>query len=260
MKKFKIRCSAIDRISQAFQGITDNQKSALDKLKAKSSLTEKQLIQLQSLVKKRDEKIFPSGAKTYCKDWLKGQLLDFQTQFSSRYTDKGNIVEDESIDFVAEQLGYGFLVKNEDHFSDEFMRGTPDVIRKDLVIDVKNSWDPNTFPLFESDIPDDKYYWQLQGYMSLTGVSKAKLIYTLMDTPKHLIEKEARYESYRQGFEELEMSVYERFEKNLTYPNIDPALKIKVFDIERNDSDIQLIKDRVIECREYISELLKVVA
>ena len=198
--------------------------------------------------------------ETYCKDWLKGQLLDYKKEFSSKYTDKGNIVEDESIDFTAEQLGYGFMIKNETHFIDEWMQGTPDVVLNELVIDVKNSWDASTFPLFETEIPNEDYYWQLQSYMSLTGLTKAKLIYTLMDTPKHLIEKEARFESYRQGFEELEMSVYERFEKNLTYPNIDPKLKIKVFDIDRNDSDIQKIKDRVIECREYISELLKVVA
>jgi len=193
--------------------------------------------------------------ETYCKDWLKGQLFDYTKEFTSKYTDKGNIMEDESIDFIADVLGYGFLMKNEEHFSDEFMQGTPDVILKDMVIDVKNSWDASTFPIFEDKI-NPAYYWQLQGYMHLCDKSKAKLIYCLMDTPDYLIEKEARWASINQGFEELEKSVYDKFKANLTYKNIDNKLKIKVYDIDRNDDDIQKIKDRVIECRNYI-EVLK---
>lgn len=259
MKKFNIRCSAISNITAGEMGLTDKQESDIDFLGAKSKITLLQEEKLYKLIYKRDNPELPEGAKTYCKDWLKGQLLDFQTDFSSRYTDKGNIVEDESIDFIADILGYGFLIKNEDHFSDDFMMGTPDVIYGDTIIDVKNSWDSNTFPMFESEIPNTNYYWQLQGYMALTGKSKAKLIYTLMDTPEHLIVKEARYDSIRQGHEELDMDVYKKHHKNMTYTGIDDKLKIKVFDIERNDADIQKIKYRVIECRKYIDGLLKTI-
>ena len=217
MKKFKIRCSAISHL----MGIKGLGKTG----------------------------------ETYCKDWLKGQVLDYQKMISSKYIDKGNIMEDESIDFLADQLDLGFLVKNEDFFSDEFMQGTPDVVLKDLIIDVKNSWDSSTFPMFETEWGNKDYYWQLQGYMALADKPRAKLIYTLMDTPDHLIEKEARWYSISQGFEELDNDIYLRFHKNMTYKDIPAKYKIKVFDIERNNDDIQLIKDRVVLCREYIDQL-----
>jgi hypothetical protein len=92
--------------------------------------------------------------------------------------------------------------------------------------------------------------------MNLTDRPKAKLIYCLLDTPEHLIHNNAKWDSIRQGFEELEQSIYQKHHDNLTYEGVKDSLKIKVFDIERNDNDIQKIKDRVVMCRNYIDELL----
>lgn len=257
MKKFKIRCSASGHIIAGNVGLTDKQKGELSALKVRDRRTALQDEKMIELTNKQNNPELPEGAKTYCKDWLKGELFDYQKFLSNKYLDKGNIMEDESIDFIADRLGYGFLLKNEDHFSDEFMQGTPDILYGDLVIDVKNSWDCSTFPYFESKIPTSDYYWQLQGYMSLTGKTSAKLIYCLLDTPEHLIEKEAKWYSISQGYEDLDMDVYNKYLKNMTYKNIPNKLKIKVFDIPRNDEDIQKIKDRVIMCRTYIDQLLK---
>lgn len=260
MQKFKIRCSAIGNI-MGENGLTDKQLLTIKDLEAKEKITTKQSETLNALKLKRDNPELPEGAKTYCKDWLKGQIYDFRKEISNKYLDKGNIMEDEAADFIADQLNYGFLIINrEEHFSDDYMRGTPDIILKDVIIDVKNSWSADTFPLFEEVIPNKGYYWQLQGYMSLTGRSKAKLIYCLMDTPLHLIEKEARWDSIRQGYEELEKHVYDKHVQNLTYSNVDNKYKIKVYDIERNDSDIEKIKNRVIECRNYIDKLKETIA
>lgn len=256
MKKFKIRCSAIGNIMGGSSGITEKQLETIATLEAKEKLTDKQKETLNSLIKKRDTKELGQGSKTYCKDWLKGQLLNYEKIFRNKYTDKGNIMEDESIDFIAEQLGYGFLIKNEDHYSDEYMQGTPDIVLKTEIIDVKNSWDASTFPLFDDDYNKD-YYWQLQGYMHLTGRESAKLIYTLTDTPEHLIINEAKWYSFSQGFEEIDSEIYERFYNNMTYKGIDNKYKIRVFEIERNQEHIDSIIENVIMCREYIDELLK---
>ena len=256
MKKFKIRCSAISNIMAGTMGLTDKQGIELAALIVKDKRTVLQDQKMEDLIYKRDNPELPTGAKTYCKDWLKGQLLDYQTIFSNKYTQKGLIMEDESLDFIADNLGFGMLIKNEEYLTNDYIHGTPDVRLKEMIIDVKNSWDASTFPMFENELPKTDYYWQLQGYMWLDDKPKAKLIYTLMDTPEHLIEREARWYSISQGFEELEQSIYEMFVKNMTYHNIDPKLRIKVYDIERNDSDIEMIKERVIECRKYINTLI----
>ena len=150
MKQFKIRCSAISQI--------------MTRSKVKSNPLSK-------------------TTESYLQEWLKEQIYGAQNFKGNKFTQKGLDVEDESINYVMEELNYDFLVKNEDSFENDFLTGTPDVLTDDLVIDMKNSWDMFTFPLFEDAIPTKAYYYQLQGYMALTGKTKAKLIYTLMDTP-----------------------------------------------------------------------------
>jgi len=222
MKEFKIRCSAIGQIMT-------NSRSKSEKLS--------------------------KTTQSYLQNWLKEQLYNRTKYFTSKYTDKGNIMEDNSLDFIAEQLGYGMLLKNEDYFSNDFMTGTPDVILKDHIIDVKNSWDNFTFPLFEKEIPNKDYFYQAQGYMKLTGLDSFKLIYVLSDTPINLIEAEARKYCYANGYEPNDEDVLNDFIKRMTYKDIDANYKIKVFEIKRCEDTIKAIEERVVECRDYINEL-----
>lgn len=255
MNQFKIRASAAGKIMAGSAGLTAKQTDSLNVLMTKEKRTDKQDETMQGLIHKRDNPELSQGAKTYCKQWLKEQIYDRRKEFTSKYTDKGNIMEDNSLDFVAEQLDFGMLIKNEEHFSDDHMTGTPDAILKNAVIDVKNSWDFSTFPLFETAIPDPDYYWQAQTYMNLTGKSKYLLIYVLSDTPLHLIEKEAYYFSKDQGYGDLEQDMLDKFIKKMTYPDIDDALKLKVFEIDRNEEHISQIKERSEMCLLYIDDL-----
>lgn len=193
---------------------------------------------------------------TYVDQWIKEQLYSRRKEFSSKYTQKGNIVEGQSIDFIADQLGYGMLFKNETPFKNEYITGTPDIITNEHIIDAKNSWDFSTFPLLETEIPNDDYYWQGQCYMDITGVSKYKLVYTLTDTPIELIEKECYWYCQNNNIDH-DQEIQNEFIKKMTYDDIDPKLKIKVFEFERNDADIKLIYDRVEQCREIIKDKLK---
>lgn len=251
---FKIRASASSQIVGGTMGLTEKQSKYLGGLLEKSTRTEKQEETLQDLIFKRDNVELPEGAKTYCKTWMKEKLYNRKSQFTSKYTDKGMIMEDNSIDFVAEQLGYGMLIKNEERFENDIMTGTPDVILSDHLIDVKNSWDCFTFPLYETEV-EKVYYWQAQVYMELTGKDHYKLIYTLMDTPLHLIEREAYFWGKNNGYEELDEDIYNSFVDKMTYPDIEDKYKIKVFEIERNQEDIDNIDRRVQECRKYIKSL-----
>ena len=216
MKEFKIRCSAIGKIMGE------------PKLKADKEAGE-----------------LSQTAKSYCEDWLKEQLYGVRKEFSSKYTQKGNECEDNSIDFIADQLGFGMLIKNEQFFENDFIQGTPDVILPDLIIDVKNSWDCFTFPLFETEIPNKDYYWQGQGYLSLIQKTHFRLCYVLGDTPMHLIKKEAYWYAKNNGYDELDKDVLKMFVDKMTYPNIDNKLKLKTFDFSKNEDDIKKIYEQV---------------
>ena len=177
--------------------------------------------------------------ETYCKNWLKGKLFNRKVEIKSKYLEKGNIMEDNSLDEVAKRLGLGILLKNEKHYSNKWMRGTPDAIVDDCVIDVKNSWSWETFPLLETQIPFDikaslSYYWQLQCYMSLTKNNSSKLVYTLLDTPEHLIQNEAYWYSKKNGYGELTDEMYQNFVKKMTYGDVPEHFKYKSFKVFRH--------------------------
>lgn len=216
MKKFKIRCSQIGNI-MGKKGLGQTGLSFID-------------------------------------TWAKEQLYNRKKEFTSKYTIKGNINEDESIDFVSDFLNLGFIVKNEKHFENDYLTGTPDIILPDLLIDVKNSWDCFTFPFFTNKIPNDDYYYQAQGYMELTGINKFKLVYTLTDTPFYLIEHEFKRYCYTNGYELEDTDLLEKFVEKMTYKDIPIEKKIKIFDIEKDANCINLIKSRVEECQQIINE------
>ncbi len=192
---------------------------------------------------------------SYLDEWVKEQVYNRKKEVTTKYMEKGLKVEDDSLDFLGKELGLGMLLKNDKQYSNDFMQGTPDVCLNSLIIDVKNSWNPFTFPLFESDVPNKDYYWQGQVYMNLTGADKFKLVYCLMDAPGDLIEKEANSFCYKEGLIMTE-SILSEYTKKMTYPDVDNKLKIKVFNIDKNQEDIDKIEERVKECQTYIDSLI----
>jgi len=59
----------------------------------------------------------------------------------------------------------GFLFKNEENFTNEWLTGTPDVVTDQVLIYVKNSWSGSTFPWLDKpdECPNKDYFYQLQG-------------------------------------------------------------------------------------------------
>lgn len=199
-------------------------------------------------------------AKSYCRLWLKEQLYGRKKEFSSKYTAKGNEVESESIQFIGRILNLGIVFKNDEYFEDEYKCGTPDIFPMDypdLIIDAKNSWDWSTFPLFDTALPESDYGWQGLGYMDLTKRHQYKVAYCLSDTPEYLIEAEARRYCFNNGYEDLEGDIYMRFEQKMTYQDIPDKLKIKVFYVPFSQEKIDMIHERVLQCRHYIKSLIK---
>ena len=186
-------------------------------------------------------------AQSYIDTWIKEQIYKRRKVITTKYMEKGNIVEDRSIAFAGRVLNAD-ITKNQQRYENELLIGTPDVITDDYVFDLKNSWDCFTFPLFYDDVPNKDYFYQAQGYMALTGLHHYKLIYTLMDTPDSLIEREFKYS------DQLDFNT---FAKDYKYNEIDDAYRIRIFEIERDDEIIAAIYERVKECREYIKNLIK---
>lgn len=194
-------------------------------------------------------------SKTYIQDLFKEKELGIAREFWSRYTDKGIQMEDEAIDFAGQVLGWDFVVKNEQGYENDWITGTPDVIAKDLLADIKCSWDGTTFPLFDTELKNKDYYWQLQGYMWLTGLDQAELVYCLMDTPHQIIEDEVRRAHWKAGLIDEDLDLREAVQSQHTFDHLPNNLRVKRFIVRKDEEAIEKIKEKVELAREYYEQL-----
>lgn len=172
-------------------------------------------------------------ALSYVQDWYKEQIYGVKKNIDNKYLRKGISVEDNAIEYAASELGWLFAEKNEEYFEDSHFCGTPDVILDDTIIDIKSSWDCFTFPLFEDEIPNKDYYYQLQTYMALTGLKKAQLVYVLMDTPES-IERDA-----------------------VSYESVESKYRIKIFDVDYDEEVVESMRDKVQYVRDNVINTLE---
>jgi len=219
------------------------------------------LVDLKSktdLLKLSSEKIHLS--KT-CLDhvysWIKEQpeFYGKSVNFKSKYTDKGNICEDDSIKLAARYYGWGNVEKNTVRMYNDFLTGEADIVLQESIEDIKNSWSQATFPLFSTDIPIDGYGWQGQGYMELYDKNKFGLVYTLMDAPENLIMREAQNKQRELGLEDLEADLYDEVALSMSYSHYPIELRIKRFGLDRDKSCMDAVKYRVDDIRKLIDQL-----
>ena len=194
-------------------------------------------------------------AKTYIEEEVLRAKYGVIKPFYSRYTDKGNLVEGEAIEMASKALELGLIWKNEEHFTNDFLTGTPDVNTDTILLDVKSSWDATTFPFFATEIPTKDYYYQLQGYMELTGKTEALLVYCLVNTPIEMVEDEIRRAHWNAHLLEEDLDLRDEILKRHVFDHIPLNRRVKVFKVEKDEQVINEIKERVELCREYYNTL-----
>lgn len=177
----------------------------------------------------------------------------------NKYITKGLQVEEDSITLYS-QYKSRFFKKNESRFNNEYIAGTPDIILDNEIIDVKSSYDIFTFYNSKMDGINKSYYWQLQGYMALTGAHKAKLVYCLVDTPNAIFMRELNSLKWQMGVtddtDKLFQEAANKLEETMRYGDIPIEERVHEIDIIRNNTDIDKLYERIKECRKWINENL----
>ena len=201
--------------------------------------------------------VLSQTAKSYIEELAKEHLFGIKKVFKSRYTDKGNEVEEQAIELTEDVLGFEFLTKNEKYFENDYIKGTPDVITTSLIIDVKSSWSGETFPFFETELPNKDYYYQVMGYMWLTGKKDALISYCLINTPEEIVNDEIRRTAW--GKYEIEPSeeTIREVQSVHNFNHIPKDRRVKAFHVEFNEGVINEMKTRIEECRKYFNTLIK---
>lgn len=227
MNDFRIRASAAYKILGRI-GLTEVQEARMTELQTRTKpLTPNMVAELKDLEFKKNNPSLPQTCKTYLHEWYAND----QEEIRSKYTDKGEYVEDELIDFMAAQLGYGIAEKNKVEVSDEFFQGTCDVVLDDCVIDVKAPWNKTTLQQRVLTGLDYEYKLQLIVYCHLYKKAKGIVFYGLMDTPPEC-----------------------NYDNEVIYSDMPENERWIAYSVEANEDIIETLRKRVVMCREYLKQ------
>lgn len=251
-----------------------NKQRQYDKLKKKDGpraaqyeeAIEKWAIMLPILEAQRHEKEpLSKGCKTFLSGvyaFEKYEKCSVNKDIGSRETEKGKEVEVDSLQLVS-FLDDKNLKKNEERVVDNWFSGHPDayegenILQATIIHDVKSPWDIETFLSYLGKKLPSIYYWQMQGYMALTGALAAEVHFCLITTPMRFIEDAARAVLRNKNVIDEHLPEYESMQdevvRNMSFDDI-PASerRIKVI-VERNDTDIEKARRQVELCREYLA-------
>lgn len=202
--------------------------------------------------------------KTHLTDVFVSNKYGRNTDIHSKYINKGLAVEEDSITLYS-RLQKKFFSKNESSLENDYIKGTPDLFvgksinESEMIIDIKSSWDIFTFFRVQTQPLNKQYYWQMQGYMALTGAKKSKLVYCLVNTPDQMINDEKRKLMWKMGMIDENETTDEAFaelERLMIYDDIPIEERIFEINIERNELDIERLYYKVELARKWMNENL----
>lgn len=177
------------------------------------------------------------GAKTYIRELAQQEIFGVEFEFSSKETQKGLEVEDDSIALLNRVRGLA-LVKNTERKTNGLITGECDLfdVQRRRGHDLKSSWSAKTFPGWTKDCEDKLYEWQMRGYMWLWDADEWEVNYALVDTPEHLI-----------GYEPLQLHVVS---------HIPEHLRLTTWLVERDFAKERAIAEKVEAARDYYSQCI----
>lgn len=193
----------------------------------------------------------PDGAKSYLQLlWLQDNgFNDLSLLESNIALMKGNMVEKQAIKLIGEVLNLN-LKKNEVRKTKDNLSGECDIVYKiDGYKIVRDNKSPETWKSFRnknSNI-ETTYFWQLVAYKYLYDADKTWLDYTLMNTPREIIEII--------GKNMTEQELNKLFKTEEIISKLKPRQRIKSYKIDILDDDINFMVKRLEKAKEYYSHL-----
>ncbi|GIV35432.1 MAG: hypothetical protein KatS3mg031_2967 [Chitinophagales bacterium] len=212
----------------------------------------------------RSKDALSETAKAFVEEYYISENFGRHKELVNKYITKGLQVEEDSITLYSKTTKK-FFVKNETTLENDYITGTPDLfIKKENeiveVIDIKSSWDIWTYFRGIRQL-NPAYYWQVMGYMWLTGAKKASVVYCLVDTPEILINDEKRKLMWKIGAISDEDEIYKKaaaeLEKNMRFEDIPESFRITIWPVEYDEQEVAAIKERVEKCRSYYAEITR---
>lgn len=206
-------------------------------------------LKIAELALTKDDDVLSEGCKNqllYLYGWLKYKKWTAPENVGYNKSGKGISVENLSIEMINRLDGTNYS-KNEEKFTNEYLIGCPDVIDNEnkIVVDVKSSWNMDSFLCNVNKELNKIYWWQIQGYMALLGFEKAEISFCLVSTPEHIILSEIDKKAGGNYSEE-------EIRQNLTFDDIAEEERRLRFVVDRDEEAIEKLYKRIRKCREYM--------
>lgn len=216
-------------------------------------------IEIENIKPYKDEIQLSATAKEYLREvWIE-EVWERSKEIHTKYMEKGNLQEETSLSLIT-HVRDKLYMKNDEKLENEWVCGTPDFLPGDpndeVIPDVKTKWD--IFGFMQEDGRSSDYDWQVWCYMWLGEKPKGELLFTLVDTPEHLIFSEFTKAMHREGFADGSVEALELenlIRKNHTYSDIAEEERLKVFNFEFRPERIERVKKYVMKAREYLNSL-----
>jgi hypothetical protein len=196
------------------------------------------------------------GIKTHLEEVFITELYGVQKDITSKYFDKGIACEQDGLDILSKCVIKSFAGKNKEEFQNEYVKGTPDCLHKDMVFDIKNAYD--LFSFGKASATWD-YEWQVRAYQYLTGITRGYVLYCLADMPDFLFADEEKKLFYQGKFLSYESEDFiqasQDLKRKLTYDYMRIEDKFKLFEIECTNQHFEIMIESVMTARKYLNEL-----
>ncbi len=187
--------------------------------------------------------VISDTAKSAIRDIVKEDLYGFRSFTGNQYTQKGNLLEDLAIE-MSGKMRFRNYQKHVGRVENELITGECDVLdlERKLIIDTKCTWDIGTHPFFADEamekVKKAGYDVQMQAYMWLYDCEVAEVDFWLFPCPPELLK----------DWDDIDQLVH-------LVEAIDIRERKTTVVIERDESVIQKIKDKIPHCQEYYAKL-----
>ena len=185
--------------------------------------------------------VISDTAKSAIRDIVKEDLYGFRSFTGNQYTQKGNLLEDMAIE-MSGKMRFKQFNKHVGRVENELITGECDILDGRTIYDTKVTWDIGTHPFFEDEamekVKKAGYDIQMQAYMWLYDCDVAHVDFWLFPCPPELLK----------DWDDIEQLVH-------LVEAIDIRERLTTVTIERDESVIEKIKEKIPHCQAYYAKL-----
>ena len=136
------------------------------------------------------------GAKSYIRQVAKQDFFGYRVELDNKYINKGKDQEQDSIDLL-NSVRFTKYHKNIFRLEDEYLTGECDILADDRVIDIKTSWNLETWPATPGEAHDNEYEWQGRAYLMLYEREIFELVFCLVTTKDEFLNQWEQIDLHR---------------------------------------------------------------